>query len=243
MVDRNCPIIIEMKRRDVLLGIGGGLAMATTGCGSSTASYRFRMTVEAETSQGLRTGSSVMEIRAGREFFRTSETGEGHSDLIGEAVMVDLPDGPVFALLTLGDGAPVLQGVVTEALVPGSSKSFEAFLAAVKMLGSAWFPHSADLPHQPPHLPSAKKTALDNSWPMIVRFGDINNPMSVAVIDPDLIKINRITIATTSDEITNKISKSLKWLPKLHGGYLHRGFTSRGSPFGLSGNLFSTGIK
>ncbi len=60
------------------------------------------MTVEVATPQGLKTGSSVMEVRIARGMAIGDQSGVG-SSLKGESVVVDLPDGPIFVLLKLPD--------------------------------------------------------------------------------------------------------------------------------------------
>ena len=59
-----------------------------------TTSYRFRITLNVDTPQGLRSGSSVMEVRTRRyPAWTTLGNNTGQSSLTGEAVFVDLgPD-------------------------------------------------------------------------------------------------------------------------------------------------------
>ena len=97
------------------------------------------MTVEIETPQGLRTGSSVMEESAYKKLKLTSEEHSGGGYTLGEAVVVDLPDGPVFALLTLGGGQDPLGYAVTNALVPDMKQAdIDAYVATVRKLGRNW---------------------------------------------------------------------------------------------------------
>lgn len=56
--------------------------------------YRYRLTVEVETPEGLKTGSSVIEVQ--QSVGRTTMDGFGELLILrirGEAVAVDLPDG------------------------------------------------------------------------------------------------------------------------------------------------------
>lgn len=54
-----------MARRTILAGLAGGMAALLAGCGLLGGNkYRFRMTVEVDTPQGLRSGSSVYEVSA-----------------------------------------------------------------------------------------------------------------------------------------------------------------------------------
>jgi hypothetical protein len=114
------------SRRDFTAAAGLAALSLLGGCGSFLfpSRYRFRMTVEVSTPQGLKTGSSVMEVSATRQILATSETHPISAGLRGEAVVVDLPSGPLFALLTIrGFGGPLLLNVVTDALNPLNARS------------------------------------------------------------------------------------------------------------------------
>lgn len=190
-----------MARRGVM-GFLGGAAVLMVGCAlSGQPTYRFRMTVEVETPGGVKTGSSVMEIVAYKESFVIGDRGGGHSGLSGEAVAVDLPDGPIFALLAIRDGGPNLHSVVTKALATEArSGDFNDYLAAVRRLGGE-NGIKAELPRE--------------SWPMMVRFGDIHDPKSVKKVEPEAIGVKRITLETTSDPVTAGIEKRLGWFKTL----------------------------
>jgi hypothetical protein len=154
------------------------------------------MTVEVDTPAGLKTGSSVMEVTAAREMFRTSETGEGGGGIRGEAVVVDLPDSPLFALLKLPDAKGELSDYVTQALAGGDRfRDFNDYFAAVRKLGGWFHSAKAELPRE--------------DWPMMVRFRDISDPKSVEQVDPDAAGIKRILLETTNDDVTTGIEKRM----------------------------------
>ena len=230
-----------MARRGVMGLLVGGVASALSGCGilGGAKSYRFRMTVEVETPQGLKTGSSVMEVRLTRGVAIGDSSGVG-SSVRGEAVVVDLPDGPLFVLLEVPDAGPPLQAIVPDALLGRRSSGPNEVMADTAKLGSTWLSeYKADLPR---HRDNGFEQS-DNGWPMMVRFGNINDPKSVRKVDPEAIGVKRILLETTSDDLTTGIEKRLGWLETLKGGYLHGGFTARGAPLGLDGSKFSTEIK
>jgi hypothetical protein len=194
-----------MTRRGVM-GLFAGVTLTTlAGCSfTGQQSYRFKMTIEVETPQGIKAGSSVMEIVAYKESFVIGDRGGGHSGLGGEAVVVDLPDGPIFALLTIRDGGPNLHSEVTKALAPEtSSGNFDDYLAAVRKLGGWFGGAKADLPRE--------------SWPMMVRFANLNDPKTVQMVEPEAVGVKRVWVETTSDAVTNGIEKRLGWLPTHHG--------------------------
>ncbi|NMW32944.1 hypothetical protein HKD42_12810, partial [Altererythrobacter sp. RZ02] len=93
-----------MNRRNFLSRVALGAAFVLSGCGlgpDPTPDYRYRLTVEVETPEGLKSGSSVIEVQtniAGEYSIPTP--GRVSQRLRGEAVTVDLDDGQVlFALL------------------------------------------------------------------------------------------------------------------------------------------------
>ena len=194
-----------MTRRQWMLGLTA--ALSTGGCGSfGTSSYRFRMTVEVETPQGIRIGSSVMEERAYKKFRFTSEEHGGGGATKGEAVAIDLPDGPVFALLTLGDAQQPLGYIVTNALVPDMKLAdIDAYVATVAKLGRGGA--KTDLPRF--------WRSSYPGWPMMVRFRDIHDPKTVERVDPQVIGVKRIWVETTSDPVTTGIEKRLGWLESI----------------------------
>jgi hypothetical protein len=180
-----------------------------------------------------------MEVRLARGMAIGDQSGVT-SGVFGEAVVVDLPDGPLFVLLQVPDAGPPLQDIVPHALLGRSSDGPDGVMADGAKLGSTWFSeYRAELPRTRDNGPRVS----GNNWPMMVRFGDINDPKSVERVGPDAIGVTRILLETTSDDVTTGIEKRIAWLVPLKGNYLHGGFTSRGAPLGLAGNNFSTEIK
>ena len=76
--------------------------LGATGCGKPTLpDYRYRLTVEVDTPQGLRTGSSVIQVASSVSGPYALRPGVVSTQVKGEAVAVDLPGGKVlFALLS-----------------------------------------------------------------------------------------------------------------------------------------------
>ena len=92
-----------------------------------TPAYRYRLTVEVETPEGLRIGSSVIEVE-------TSESSFPHSTVNhrvrGEAVAVNLPSGKtLFALLRSendNDWASRVIFMLAPEVAPTAKKPFQA---------------------------------------------------------------------------------------------------------------------
>lgn len=203
---------------------GGALAygavLLAAGCSliEPSETLRYRLTVEVDTPQGVKSGYSVWEytvtdIKVG---FRPLKT-----DYRGEAVAVDLPGGrTLFALLTSGDGLPEYpEWVILEHFraTPEYKTDWErAFLTVFpdwRNNRESWI--------VPPVLPPiAQSDPPRSGYPMLVTFTDIADPASVKLVDPaDLaasfgpgVKLKRITVEITDDPVTNGIGKRLGWL-------------------------------
>ncbi len=182
-----------------------------------TSRYRFRMTVEVATPHGLKSGSSVMEVEVSRELLRFGDMGPGSGGLKGEAVAVDLPDGPLFVLPKQKDaGQNLLDENATAALIGhgreaviasrGKVTLFEDFMASVKQLGQRQsVGHTAELPRA--------------DWPMMVRFRDVHDVKSVEEVVPETVGVQRIVLQVTREPVSEELAKRLKLLgiEKGHG--------------------------
>jgi hypothetical protein len=178
---------------------------------------RFRLTVEVETPQGLKSGSSVIEttirdVKVGLPEMRGLQYGAR-----GEAVFVDLGQGRhVIALLTFGatgGDQDWLNGLVWAAVAPGKRGDWrEQF----KLTGSG------DLP--------------PDSIPTLVTFADHNDPKTARVVQPPEfesvfgpgVHFKRAWIQTvaagiwplsllgiTGEQVTSGLEKKLPWLARM----------------------------
>ena len=219
-----------IARRGVLGVFGFGFVGLTGGCGLFGGnSYRFKMTVEVDTSQGIKTGSSVFQVTARKLAALTSEEAEVSDGLKGEAVIVDLTEGPVFVLLKSPQEALYLHRAATVAL---SGKMFTSLDELVDMVGDlgSWFG-------------SAKAELPAKEWPLMVRFGDIKDPKSLEAVDPAAIGVKRIVLETTSDDVTTGIENRLMWLPAVYDMGIGPEFKPKGIPLGDFKRLFSTELE
>lgn len=95
------------------------LALPLVGCGEDFGAHRFRLTVEIDTPDGVRSGLSVLEAAYSRF------GGNAHAELRGQAVVVDLGKGrDVFALMSHG-----LKGEDTDQF---------AWLPVTALTGATW---------------------------------------------------------------------------------------------------------
>ena len=179
------------------------MGMWLTRC-SWTHTVRYRMTVEVETPQGLRTGSSVREV-ADYTPWPIPMLGEarGGSGLAGgEAVAVDLPGGRVlFALLTGADG------VDYAALLPAYHMGWLSPEGIVQ----------GPVPLWPNTLLTVSRARGAAAAPMLVTFTNLRDPASVVRVDPanlsaqfgEGVRLRRITVQVTEDDVTEGIEERL----------------------------------
>lgn len=127
-----------------------------------TPTYRYRLTVEVETPEGLRTGSSVIEVDTRQTRFALNPSAAGVSERVrGEAVAVDLPGRrTLFALLRSDDDigwASRVMPNLTPDPPPNSDDSFQT-----------WFNNMLDRPEQ---------IVLPRNWPSV---GHLRGALSVS---------------------------------------------------------------
>jgi hypothetical protein len=193
------------------LGLSAGL-LALVGCSVFNTTYRYRMTVEVETPQGVRTGSSVIQVTTsdGRNPGGLFPYGEVGTQVRGEAVATDLPGGrTLFALLQSEDrGVDAASYYALAALPPdppitGTDAYPRMIAQLVKRRDLGTMPRKA--------------------YPVLVTFTDIRNPKTVARVDPDNlaasfgpgVTLRRITVQITDDPVTTGIENRLGWLDHL----------------------------
>ena len=195
----------NMARRGVLGLLAGGVAAVLSGCGLfGGGTYRFRMSVEVETPDGLKTGSSVYEVRAEKDIKLSPDMKSAHTSIRGEAVAVDLPGAKtLFALLktVAGSGRDGLPYMSMKVLDPAYSNN---------SVESAQRIASGDGITSP-----AEVRAED--YPLLVTFADLADPTSVQRVDPanlaasfgQGVTLKRITVEVTNDPVTTGIEKRL----------------------------------
>ncbi len=205
----SCHHLVIARRE--LLGIALCSA-ALIGCSGSPIQMRYRLAVELETPQGLRRGSSVVEV--------TKVEGSGipdtavRSSFRGEAVALELPGGTLFALLSSMEDADYGADLPTRVILPRTPKTVPRQSWRERVL-----------------LVQATKGVIDvpeRLWPMFVTFADIREPTSVRRVYPEIMapefgqgyRIRRVTIEMTDAEITVGIRRLLPWLDAYAGKHL-----------------------
>ncbi|KWV91262.1 hypothetical protein [Erythrobacter sp. YT30] len=189
-------------------------AVLLAGCSEgSLPEYRYRLTVEVETPEGLKTGSSVIEVST-RVASKNAIISPGRMTMRarGEAVAVELPHGRTMFALLRSETQPNWASNVMAQLTPtyrGDGAAKQKVRAILRMQGEY------DLPLYERAGPRRR-----HMYPMLVTFGDLDDPTSVEKVDPlDLaatfgegLTLKRITVQVTDDPVTTGIEKRLAWL-------------------------------
>jgi hypothetical protein len=200
------------------------------GCGSppDMPDYRYRLTVEVDTPQGLRRGSSVIQVHNELTY---NPVGGGYSfgsEPRGEATAVDLPGGQtLFALLTGEEGSSYWAGRIVYDLAPKVPIVADKYDSsrATQLRNAVANRSVIVVPRKVLLDPNSTEPKYISRYPLLVTFTDIKNPKTVVGVDPtDLaksfgagIKLRRITVQITDDPVTAGIGKRLGWL-KGHSG-------------------------
>lgn len=239
-----------------------GLSLFLSGCIVTafmpSGSWRYRMTVEVETPEGLKTGSAVREVHVQQQPAPLPEMSPVKKTVKGEAVVVDLGErGQLYALLRSERSVDYSYYVVYDAfpnpLILGDNESL--IQKSIRYYSN---------------LEASKELPL-SLYPMLVTFTDPNDPSSVQPVFETMsehperkdakvtlkedyfealfgkgVRLRRITIEMTEDRVTWGIEKWLPWLSKYYNQRLD------GNRFGtleadnrlansLSSGAFSTG--
>jgi hypothetical protein len=193
-------------------------------------SLRYRFSVEVETPEGIKTGSSVIEVRYSWGPSIGDVSGF-KSRIWGDAVYVDLgADRNLVVTLTRSESGR--KTARSPAELPFSL--FDIDSARSQLWKITLLDGSSDVPPE--------------MLPLLVTFRDLADPMSVERVEPDQldtafgpgVRIANATIAITDAEITDTIDQHLSWLAEIDGRYLSGGRTSKGSPLLLTGLAFKS---
>jgi hypothetical protein len=223
----------------LLCGVAG---LALGGCGKQGArSYHYRLVVEVETPEGLRTGSSVIGVEGSRQLPGTGALGGSGPQARGEAVAVDLPNGrTLFALLRSETDADW----AGSAHIRANPKDYDDFPNADDYYQAV----SRDRLAYPIKRWVDMQTKQRDNYPMLVTFTDIKDPATVQRVNADDLaasfgtgyRLKSITVQGTDDAVTTGIEKRLVWLPSAYQVLKGRDFKPDGIPVGDFQRLFST---
>jgi hypothetical protein len=231
------------------LGIVGALivcAVVLYKVAYPSVTVRYRLALEAEVDGKPQIGSGVIEVSYGKQS-RFADQRPLVINVRGEAIVLDLGSrGAVFALLKAGNDSR-------------SGPEFIVFRAFNFPNGAMPDPIDDGL-IKLQQLSGKREIAL-SSVPMLVRFREINDQMSVEKVDPfDLaasfganVRLTRATLeivpgvwpvnryGITGEPVTMNIQRRLPWLGALRGNYLGGGETNYRAPLNLGVSDFKRG--
>lgn len=228
-----------MTYRTALLALN--LAFLLASCGYRSEEFRYRMTVEVDTPQGLRTGSSVIEVEVSDPGPNSFPEAGLNFTVRGEAVAVELPGGQVlFALLSSPESVDAAAGYAYKALKPARFGGDYGFIERTKELKrmrgvgalrcpQTWYDRRGRR--------VGREEDIRSDCPTLVRFRDLRDPQSVERVAPvDLaasfgagVSLRRITVQMTDEAVTTGIENRLGWLGSTVGTLVKR---PSGTPIG-----------
>lgn len=189
--------------------------LVLAGCGRSE-TYRYKLTLSLDTPDGVKTGFNVVELRYFDVIFPAR--GEMH-DTRGQALFIDLGPGqrPLIALLTHIRRA--------DEVAPNMDmyrwlEDFPSLVLADVCLGGAgnldWIGMAILFNERCPQPLSITPADL----PDLVTFGDVNNPKSVMLVDPNRLPATlgpgvswrSMTLEATDEPLTKGIDEHLPWM-------------------------------
>lgn len=192
-------------RRTFLVGISISSLPIVTGCAELfPETYHFRMTVEVETPEGARSGSSVYKVWANNKTPLLPEESKREWGVNGDAVAVDLPGGrTLFALLKTGAAHGDLAGLSMAALDPAFRNDI---VESARRISSG-------------RGVLQKAVVRPEDYPMLVMFRDIDDPASVERVDPANLAtsfgpgygLRRIIVEITNERVSRGIENRLDW--------------------------------
>ena len=162
-----------------VLGLLAGTASVLTlgGCGRKVSTLRYRLTVEVETPEGVKTGSSVLE-----DAFNPGNSYEfsGSRRTYGEAPTVDLGGARyLFALLADPTYKRSMQNMISQMF---DYPEYPSPVKSIKLVD-----RFAEANDSKPLI-----VIKPEDYPMLVTFGDINDPKSVREVNAGIVR--RITV-------------------------------------------------
>ena len=193
-----------------------------------TCTFRYKLTAEVMTPDGLKTGSSVVDVT----YDHSGDYGGGHQPylkMVGDAGDVDLGMNrhAFVTFSTAGVGNDFGQSAGLAGYIGGHLGRMNIYALPLFVFGLKWkFGSEDQLCKDYAALGIGKKAEVPfANLPTIVTFDDIHNPDTVKAIKPEGFdaafgegyKLKRVILETTAEPITQNIDHVLDWLPKKNG--------------------------
>jgi hypothetical protein len=189
---------VGLSRRNLLQITGfAGAAIAFSGCSVLPTSFRCRVTVAVNTSQGVKTGSGVWEVEGHSNIAITAQESLGSIGVRGQAIVVELPGGPLFVLAVVSNSnstfspAGLIRALLTKDEIELFDKdhTFDSLKTAVRTISGAG--------------EAERKGSFSGPQPMNVRFKNLNDPKSIE----EVYLPSSISVQSTNAPVSTGIEK------------------------------------
>ena len=159
-------------------------------------SWRQKLTITVETPAGDVSASSVSAVSWRKQWIRWDGMGWSY-DLTGEAVVVEVAPGRFLFALLKGAGTTEYMGSVAAASITGREG---------RVIDGALFDEVRDKRDRA----AGVITVPEVQYPLLVTFGDIADPASVRLVDPDDlaasfgpgVRLKAVTLEVTDEAVT-----------------------------------------
>ena len=183
------------------------ILLALTGC--ERYSWRQKLTVTVETPAGEVSASSVSQVSWAKHWIRTDGMGWDF-DLTGEAVVVEVTPGRYLFALLKGAGTTEYMGSVAAASIAGREG---------RVIDGALF----DEVQGKRNRAAGVITVPAYQYPMLVTFGDITDPASVTLVDPDDlaasfgpgVRLQSVVLEVTDERVKEGVVEAFPFWPSL----------------------------
>jgi hypothetical protein len=209
----------------VVLGLLGWYAIHRLNAPFPVCTFRYKLTAEVMTPDGLKTGSSVIEV----SYSHHGDYGGGENavlNIVGEAVYVDLGAGKnLFVTLTTRDSGRAGPNDRNSRNFEGDAGPMNPFAIPLKVYGIVWHfgkevelclsLNSIDRSH-------AQDVPIEN-FPTLASFSDLKNPNSVRILHPekfsaifgDGFNLLKLSIQPSKEAQVPVVENLLPWLRKM----------------------------
>jgi hypothetical protein len=207
-----------------------------------TCTFRYKLTAEVNTPDGVKTGSSVIEV----SYSHYPDSGGGKSanlNMIGEAVYVDLGSGKnLFVTLTAEHSGRNGPGDNVNRNFENATGPMGALALPLKVFNLVWhFGEERQLCREFALLGESKLgTVSTQNLPTLLSFNSLLDPNSLEVVQPeDMVKefgigfsIKQVTLSPSSESFHPKLSEILSWIVPMRNKEidLHKSGHTKGFP-------------
>lgn len=206
-------------------------ALLLAGCSVNPPGYRYKLTLEVETPEGIARGYSVVEVTHHNVSIPARGT---MTRCRGEGIYLDLGPNlrPLVAMLTrVPESADVRSEVKSWSRNWGGCAPFDILARLYGEKFKDYGTEGTNIRKLVRHRGAREVNPASGNLPGLVTFGNLNLPESVMVVDPGNlaatlgpgVRWHKITLEITDEDVTSGIEKKLPWLDGFKGSLAHPG--------------------